>query len=188
MASIDKPCTVVNAFNFKRDVQDRIGHITALTIGESALSADITLKQPTDDADVSVVGVFSHLHWDGGKAEPMQITCNISVTNKNSIAAMLHTTMQSVTIQWTFNIFEYDREAKVYFRCFHSNDASISGLIQTQGAERVIYLADEPNSEVQKPENYQLTFGIVPEDQQQDIHIAVSNTQNFVKPWGIARS
>lgn len=186
MPAIDKPCSVFNAFNFKRDVEDRIGHLTTLKIGDKTLTADITLKQPTDEADKKCVGVISHLHWDGGIAEPVQITFQVSITNKNEVATLLHTAMKSVVIEWTFNIFEYDKEAKQYFLAFHTNETAIKGLIQTQGSERVLYLSDTPG-EVQKPENYQVVIGTIPEDEQQSIHMAVSVDKKFVKPWGVTR-
>jgi len=188
MPAIDKPCSVFNAFNFKRDVEDRVGHLLSLKIGETELTADITLKQPTDEAEAKVVGVISHFHWDGGTAEPMQMTFNVSVTNKNEIATMLHTTLKSVVIEWKFNIFEYDKEKKEFFLAFHTNDAAVKGLLQTQGSERVLYISDQPGSEVQKPENYPATIGAVPEDEQQDIHLAVAVGKQFVKPWGVTRS
>ena len=187
MPSIDKPCSVFNAFNFKRDVQDRIGHLVSLKIGDKDMTADISLKKPTDEAAEKCVGVISNLSWSGGLAEPINIAFQVSITNKNEIATLLHTTMKSTVIEWNFNIYEYDKEAKTYFLSFHCNSTAIKGLIETHGSERVFYLSDEPSSEVQKPENYQVVIGTVPEDQQQDIHMAVSNDKKFVKPWGVTR-
>jgi hypothetical protein len=57
-----------------------------------------------------------------------------------------------------------------------------------QGADRVLYLADRPGTEVQQPINYQVTIGIIPKDKQQEIHLAVSVDKKFVKPWGVTRS
>lgn len=185
--NIDKPCSVFNAFNFKRDVQERIGHLTTLKIGDTTLTADITLKQPTDEADTKVVGVISNLSWAGGYAEPIQISFNVSVTNKNAITTLVHNTMKSIVIEWTYNIFEYDKEAKTYYLAFHTNSAAVKGVIQTVGQDRVFYISDIESSEVQKPENYSATIGTVPEDTQQDIHMATSNTQKFVLPWGVTR-
>ena len=187
MPSIDKPCSVFNAFNFKRDVQDRVGHLTTLKIGDKVITADLSVKQPTDEAATKVVGVISNFHWDGGIAEPLQISFQVSLPNKNEVATLLHTSLKSIVIEWTFNIFEYDREAKTFFLAFHTNATAVKGLIQTQGSDRVFHLADEPGSEVQKPENYQVVIGVVPEDTEQALHMAVSNDKKFVKPWGVTR-
>lgn len=187
MPAINKDCSVFNGFNFKRDVQDKIGHATQLTIGEKTLTADLTVKEPIEEGDEKVVGVISSFSWDGGYAQPIQFSMQISITNKNEIASLLHTQMKSVAVTVNFNIYEYDPEAKAYYKSLHTNDADIKGLIQVEGDERILYLSDEPGMEVQQPINYQIVIGIVPEDEQQEIHLAVSQSMKFVKPWGVTR-
>ena len=58
MPAINKTCSVFNAFNFKRDVHETLGHITQLKIGETEFTADLTLVEPIDEGAVSAVEVF----------------------------------------------------------------------------------------------------------------------------------
>lgn len=187
MPAIDKQCSIFNAYNFKRDLQDKIGHVTYLKIGENELVKDQELKIPLDDSLLKVVGPIGNFHWEGGYAQPLLFTIQLSITNKNAVAALLHTTMQSVAVVIAFNIYDYDPIAKKFFRCLHSNDVNLNSIIYMQGRERQIYLQDEPSAEVTKPLNFQLTLGVIAEDTQQEIHLAVSLDRKFVKPWGVTR-
>lgn len=187
MPATDKPCSIFNAYNFKRDVQDLIGHVTYLKIGETELAKDQELKIPLDDSLLKVVGPISHFHWEGGYSQPLLFNLQLSITNKNNVAALLHTQMQSIAIAVAFNIYEYDPMDKKFFKCAHSNDANLTGIIYVQGSDRQLYLAEQPSTEVPKPLNFQLTLGVISEDTKQDIHLAVSVSQKFVKPWGVTR-
>jgi hypothetical protein len=187
MPTISKNCSVFNAFNFKRDRHESIGHVTALKIGETQYTADLTLDEPIEEADTKVVGAISNVTWEGGYAQPIQLTMQVSIDNKNLLATLIHTEMKSLKMEVTFTVYEYDRDAHCFYKSLHTNDAALACLMQVQSHERVIYLSDEPGMEVEQPLNYQLMLGIVPEEQQQEIHLAVSNTQKFVKPWGITR-
>jgi hypothetical protein len=185
--AINKSCSVGNAFKFDRTQQQNIGHVTSLKIGETELSADLKLKEPIEEGDVQVVGVLSNINWPGGDTDPLQFNMQLSVTNKNAIATLLHSTLKSVLLECTFTVYEYDPNAKKFFKCIHSNDAAVKGLFQLQGPQRVFHLSDQPGYEVQQPINYGLTLGMVPEDEEQEIHIAISDTDKFVKQWGTAR-
>lgn len=187
MPEIMKDCSVFNGFNFKRDVHESIGHITKLKVAAKALKADLTLKNPEDESDEKVVGVISSFNWGGGYAEPQSFNCQISITNKNEVATLLHTDMKSLEVEICYNVYEYDRDAKKFYRSIHTNDASVKGLIQVEGTERVIYLEDTPGMEVEQPLNFGFVLGMVPEDKQQEIHVAVATDKKFVKPWGVER-
>lgn len=194
MPAIHKDCSVFQAFNFRRDVHDKVGHVTELKIGEDEngdLAADLTLRDPIagdDTSEVKVVGVISSYHWEGGYAQPIQIAMQISRENKKKLATLLHTTMKSVKVTINYEVFEYDRDAEVFYKSVHTNDGTLNAILQVQGTERVIYLSDTPGTEVENPTNYQLVVGMVPDEEQQEIHIAVSDTAKFVKPWGVTRA
>lgn len=193
MPAIHKDCSVFQAFNFRRDVHDKIGHVTDLKIGEEDdgdLDADISLKDPIaggNDSEIKVVGAVSSFHWEGGYAQPVQIAFQISRTNKTKIASLLHNTMKSVKIKIAYEIYDYDRDAEVFYKAVHTNDTALEAIVQVQGTERILYLSDTPGTEVENPVNYQLVIGMVPDEAQQEIHIAVSDTAKFVKPWGVTK-
>lgn len=187
MPAIDKTCSVYNAFNFQRDRHEPLGHVISLKIGETEFNADFTLKEPMEEGDVGVVGVLSSFYWEGGYAQPQQFTFQISITNKNDMMTLLHTEMKSLNAEICYNIYEYDRQEGAFFNALHTNDAAVLSLIQVSGDERQIFASDEPGHEVEMPENYQVVLGLVPQDEQQEIHMAVDTSQKFVKPWGVTR-
>jgi hypothetical protein len=193
MPAIQKDCSVFQAFNFRRDVHDKVGHVTELKIGEDEngdMEADLTLRDPIagdDSSEVKVVGVISSFHWEGGYAQPVQISMQMSRENKKKLAVLLHTTMKSVKVVISYEIYEYDRDAEVFYKSVHTNDNTLNAILQVQGTERVLYLSDTPGTEVENPVNYQLVVGMVPDEEQQEIHIAVSDSAKFVKPWGVTR-
>lgn len=187
MPAIYKQCSIDNAFNFRRDVHERLGHVTSLKIGETEFEADFTLKEPMEEGDVGVVGVLSSFDWEGGYAQPQTFAFQVSITNKNEMMTLIHTEMKSLNVEICYNIYEYDKQEGAFFNSLHTNDAAILSLIHVVGEERQIFLEDEPSMEVPMPENYQVVLGVVPQDEQQDIQMAVDTNQKFVKPWGITR-
>ena len=185
MASISKPCNSYNGYNFKQDVQDRIGHLTGLKIGETTFDADQTVKNPVDVADVKVVLVMSDFFWEGGAAEPINISGQMSATNKQKMVQMLHGDMNQTELTFDFNVYEYDPVAKKFFKCVHSNDTDLKALINKQGTQLMVSVSDTADTQVVEPENYAFQFGAMPQREEQDVHLAVSETAKFVKKWGV---
>ncbi|MGD8989362.1 MAG: hypothetical protein PVH57_14445 [Syntrophobacterales bacterium] len=189
MAVVQKDCSIFNAFNFKKELQDRVGHITQLKIGGTKLKADFTkgVKEPEDEKEVSVVGVLSDYYWEGGFVEPMQFNFVVSVANKSAVAELLHTKMKSIAAEIAFNIYEYDPEKKQFYKCVHTSDKAVKANIKVEGGERMLFLDDEANPEVQQPLNYQVQLTLVPEDEQQDIQVAFSVSKKITLPWGVTQ-
>lgn len=189
MAHISKQCNVFNGFNFRRDLQDKIGHITKLKIADKQLDADFTegIIDPETEKDVKVVGIISGFDWPGGKAEPFSFSFQVSITNKNEIATLIHSEMKSIAVEVAFEIFEYDPDKKKFFKSVHTNDVALKALLSVHGGQRDLTLSDEPGYEVQQPLNYEMTMGVVPEDMSQEIHYAVATDKKFVLPWGVKR-
>lgn len=188
MASISKQCSIENTFNFKRDVQLPIGHITALKIGSKTFSADLEVKKPTDEAAEKIVGAISDFYWEGGFAESLDFVFDVSVTNKTDILSLLHTDMKSILVEITFTLYDYDPEEKAFFTCVHSNSTALKGLIKTEGDSRLFECTGDQDMVINQPQVYPVMLHIVPEDTQQDVHVAVATSKKFVKPWGITRS
>ena len=186
MPSVNKYCDIYNAFNFKRDLQEKLGHVTSLKIGEANPSADLTLKEPISEGDVKCVGAISSFDWNAGDADPLSFSCQVSITNKNNMASLIHTQMKSVAVEVDFAIYDYDPDAKAYYKAVWV-DSAIKGVLKVEGNERDLHLADEASTEVQQPLNYTLNFGIQPEDNEQQIHMAVSQKNKFVKQWGVTK-
>ena len=185
MADISKPCNAFNGYNFKQDLQDRIGHMTGLKIGETTIEADQTVKNPVDVADVKVVLVLSDYFWAGGAAEPMNFSGQMSAGNKQKLVQMLHGDMNQTEVLFDFNLYEYDPVSKKFFKAVHSNDTDLKALINKQGANLMISVADTASQEVVEPENYAFQLGAMPQREEQDVHLATSESAKFVKKWGV---
>jgi len=187
MPPVNKYCSVTNGFNFRRDVHEDIGHITTLKVSDKKFEADFELKEPLDEKEEKVVGVISGFDWEGGYAQPLAFNFQVSIDNKNAALMLLHTDMKKLDVEMTFNIYEYDKQSGSFFKSLHTNDKPLKGVISVAGEQREFHTEDEPNPEVQMPENYGVTLVYVPQDEQQEIHMAVSTDKKFVKPWGIQR-
>jgi hypothetical protein len=189
MASISKECNIAQAFNYQKDDQSSVGHITSLKIADKELKADLKLTDPEDiTKELDAVGAVTSAFWEGGFVEPLQLTFNVSVTNKNMLVVLLHSDMSSIAVLLEYVIWEYDPEKKQMFKCFHSNAAKLECLLQVSGNERQIYLSEEQGMEVEQPQNYQVVLSIVPEDKKQELHYAVSVSDKLVKQFGIDRA
>jgi hypothetical protein len=189
MAGNSYNCSVYQGFNFQKDSQDLVGHIVSVKVGTSDLSADLSVTDPTSAnmaTYVKVVGVVSSIYWNGGYADPLQFSCQVSTTNKNTLATLQHQSMSNTEVEVKFNIYDYDPDAKVYFKCFHSNDAVVKGLIMKSGGELQLSISMDQSMEIVNPKNYTFFLGVMPQPQSQDIMMAVSNTAKFAKKWGVA--
>ena len=102
MASHIISCSVSQGFNFAKDAQDAVGHITALKIGDKKLAADFAVTNPEDLSGdkKKVVGVVSSMFWNGGFAESIQFSCQVSNANKKDLAVLTNTELSNATVEF----------------------------------------------------------------------------------------
>jgi hypothetical protein len=180
-------CSVRQGFNFQKDSQDLVGYITYLKIGDSELTADFNVTDPTNVSNmVKVVGVVSGAFWNGGYADPLQFTSQISTDNKNAVANLTHKSLSNTDVEISFSIYDYDPKEKKYFACFHSNNNRLKGLVYKTGGELALRVDMDQSMEVVSPRNYSLSIGIMPQDIAQEIFLAISTNGKFVKKWGVS--
>lgn len=180
-------CSIEQGFNFKKDSNETVGFINTLKIADTDIPADLNVTNPENTAQsMKVVGVASSIYWNGGYADPVQFGAQVTTDNKNKLATLPHKTLSNAGVEFMFTIYDYDRVAKVYYKCFQTNGIKLKGLIFKQGGELVFKITDEASSEVPSPKNYALSLGVMPQNLAQEIHIAASKTNKWVKPWGVA--
>lgn len=187
MASNDYSCDVVQGFNFQKDAQTLVGHINSLTIGEKEMAVDLAVTNPEDLAGdkVKVVGVASALSWEGGYAEPIFFSCQVSNANKKELVILAHSDLSNTSIKFQFTIYDYDPDEKQYYKAFHSNETDMEGLVLKSGGDLSIRIDGDQSMEVVSPKNFTLDLGVMPEDKEQEIHFAVSVSDKLVKRWGV---
>lgn len=186
MPEFRKVCDVYQGYNFKKDKQTTVGFVTKLKLGDTDLTVDQKCKDPTNpDNELAVVAVLSDVLWETGVTDAVYFSGQVSVANKQSIQQLVYMTMVNVLVEFQFSIYEYDPLAKKYFLCFHSNKKDMKGLLEKRGDELNLTVADDASTQVQSPENYAFNTGIKPQPDAQALQVAVGDTKNFVKAWGL---
>ena len=185
MANLSYNCSLRQAFNFEKDAQYLVGHVVSITIGTTALKADTTLTLPTTYKTAAVVGVIRDWNWRGGYADPIEIAFNVSNENQKTIAVMTHTNLSNTVVVIEFNIYAFDQDAKVYYLCANVTKA-LNGLILKSGGELSLQVDSHNDPTVASPLNFPVYIGIMPHETAQTINFAVSNSDKFVKTWGVA--
>ncbi len=180
-------CNVDQGFNFYPDAQDYIGHIAALKVAGKEIKADLEVTNPEDITgdNVKVAGIMSGINWEGGIADPIDISCQVSITNKQELMILQHSDLSDTTVEFQFKVFEYDPIKKKYFPAFNTDDKDLKGLISKSGSELHLSIDQDQSTEVMNPLNFALSLGVMPKEEKQDIHMAVSVDGKFVKAWGI---
>ena len=188
MAELIFNCSIDQGFNFHPDAQDYVGHLTTLTIGDKEMAANLKVTDPTASTgdNIPVVGVISDIYWHGGFADGISFSAQVHTNNKKELAILQHSDLSNTQVKFSFNIYAYDQAAKVFYKAFHTNDTDLEGLVEKQGHDLNFNIEMDPSPEVANPLNYTLTLGVMPAEQAMEAHVAVSESDKFVKQWGVA--
>jgi hypothetical protein len=187
MPTFQKNCDLYQGYNFKKDVQTPVGFITALTVGDVTFKADQTVKDPmAPETDFPVVTVLSGGLWELGVTDALYFSGQISVYNKQQVKQLVYKDLSKVDVTCTFVIYEYDPIEKKYFKCLlPTDDATLNGLLEKNGGNLTIDVADDASTEVQSPENFAFQIGVKPQPSAQTITLATSFSVKIVKAWGV---
>jgi len=181
-------CSAYQGFYFQTDHQENVGHVTYMKLCSSTvLNNDLTVVNPISyPQSVQVAGVMRDIYWEGGVADPIQMSFLVSTANKQTVAILILGSMQNTEVEFDFNVYKYDPLAKTYFKAFYPvNNAHLLGLIQQSGESLNINIIKEPDTEINPPTVFLMTIGIMPQDISQQLLVGISSTQSEVKPWGI---
>ncbi|MFY0577276.1 hypothetical protein ACN28S_25810 [Cystobacter fuscus] len=188
MPQFARSLDVYQGFNFKKDKQTPVGYITSLKMGGITLAADqVTIKDPEQpDKTIAdkVVGVLNHYMWETGTTDAMYMSAQISTENKQTLAAALLGSWSNIEVEIKYVVYEYDPKLKKYYKS-NSVDAVLKGLLEKNGDELNLSVADDPSSEVQSPKNFTLQIGVKPQSLEQTVNLATASGKNLVKQWGI---
>jgi|SRR4051812_47919377 hypothetical protein len=186
MATFQKSCDIKQGFDFKKDIQTPVGFLTSVTIGGVALKADLTIKDPMTPAnDLPVVAVLSGAMWELGPTDTLYYTGQISVANKQVTQQLIYADLSKVDVVFAFSVYAYDPIQKAYFQCLLPTSNPLNGLVEKNGTDLNMSVADDFSSEVQSPENYAFQIGVKPQPSSQQVTVATSFSVKVVKPWGI---
>lgn len=168
------------------DKHTQVGHIEYLKIGDTVLDADLSVVNPISANQSDVVGILSSIYWEGGYADPILFSCQVSEASKTKIAAMEPKSLSNTEVELMFSVYAFDPQAKAYYKSFHSDSVKLKGLVSKSGGKIYMDIATEQSFEVPSPQNYSFNLGVMPQGTSQSIHIAVSITDKIEKKWGVA--
>ncbi|HEX8821099.1 MAG TPA: hypothetical protein VF794_14315 [Archangium sp.] len=189
MPQFSRSLDIYQGFNFKKDKQSPVGFVTKLTLGgELDLAADQgSIKDPVlpgQDMEESVVGVLSHYLWETGTTDAMYLSMQVSVKNKTTLSAKLLNDWTSMDVTFGYVIYEYDPVKKKYFKS-NWTEPELEGILEKNGDQLNLTVADDPSTEVQSPKNFTLQIGIKPQTKEQTVNMATGDGYNLTKIWGI---
>lgn len=185
MPAVNKKCDVSQGYNFNRDSQSAVGHLLKLKIAEKQFEADQKVKSPIDEADIQVVAVLDSWYWEGGAADPFSMSGMFSEENKAELGTLLHTDLRNTEVLISFTVYEYYGKTKKYYKSVHTNDTDMKTLIEKSGSgDLAIFIADQ-TTKISGLELYHFSISVAPQREEQDLHIATTDTAKLVKKWGI---
>jgi hypothetical protein len=190
MAELSYSCDVSQGFNFQGDFQKPVGHINTLSIAGNLLAEDLTIPDPENWSaeTTNVVGVVSDLYWEGGYADSVQFTCQVSNANKNTLAAFEHSAMSDILVEFSFTIYDFSPEDKKYYQCLHTGGQTLNGSVEKSKGVFSMDIDTEESVEVAAPRNFSFSLGVMPQDIAQEIHLAMSAGDKLVKRWGVGQA
>lgn len=186
-ADIKFTCDVEHGFNFQRDQQFTVGYITSLTIGPTTLRPDLSIKNPNNGNVVQAVAVLGQISWNGGAADPLKFTAQISTANKQAVALLVHQKLSNLQVQIAFKVFAYDPQAKKYFETFvPATDTPVKGTVVMSGTPAPFTVASNPDSTVKNPANFEIALQVAPAPVAQSFRYATADSMSVMKKWGVA--
>jgi hypothetical protein len=190
MAQFARSLDVYQGFNFKKDKQAPVGFISTMKLGELELKADqetvMDPENPTKALEGGAVGILSHYMWEMGTTDAIYMSAQVSVQNKQELSAKLLTDWTNMEVVFSYVIYEYDPKEKKYF--VSNRGKELKGILEKNGDDLNLTVADDPSNEVQSPKNFTLQVGIKPQTEEQTIEMATGHTKNLAKKWGITAS
>lgn len=186
MPNFNLSCSVDQGYNFRKDVSVPVGYLTALKIGTQQFAADTSCKDPLQPGNaLAVVAVLSAVSWGVGVTDTVYFAGQLSASHRQDVQMLAYLSLTNVEVEFKFQIFNYDPVAKLYYKCLYHGEDPMKGLLEKNGDDLNISVADDPSTEVQSPINYAFQIGIKPQPTAQTITVATANQKNVVKNWGL---
>ncbi len=186
MPEFRKQCDIFQGFDFKKDKQTVVAHITHLTIAGTVLPPDLTCKDPINpQRALQVVAVCSDVMWELGVTDAVYFSGQVSAANKQNILSLVYNTLANTAVVVQFTVYAYDQLSKAYFKTFDCSGTDLAGLLEKRGGDLNLTVSDDASTEVPSPENYSMNIGIKPQQLAQSLTVAMSSDRQVIKSWGL---
>jgi hypothetical protein len=185
MPTFSRACDVYQGYNYKKDQQTTVGFITKMKIGDTDLDANQEVSDLSNPkSTVKVVSVLSGFDWQTGVTDAVYFSGQIATSNKQKVALLALTDMVKVTVVFNMVVWEFDPIAEKYYKAA-SVDSDLNGILEKNGSDLNVAVANDPSTEVQSPLNFSFTIGIKPQPSAQKINLATGDQKSVVKAWGL---
>jgi hypothetical protein len=140
------------------------GVVTALTIGSLTLTPDLVSTDPTQSpvAPLNAVGILSSDAWAGSAGNPLELSFQMSSTNRQALLAYLQQPLPNTTVNFSFRSYSYDPLNKRWFQSFSpTNDASLDGSIVRSANQLQLFVGAQPSGGAGLPTTYTVQVQMV---------------------------
>jgi hypothetical protein len=153
---------VALGFNFQIARKVRVGYLNYLKIGDNVLKADIAAVDPTNPAtSMKVVGILSDLVWDGGYSDPVHLSGQVLVVNKQLLAMPILMDIPDQKVEFQFTVYDFDSTTKAYYKALYASN-TLYGVVQRSSGSQNLFVDRDPSTKVLSPENYAFWLGVSP--------------------------
>ncbi|HJP77043.1 MAG TPA: hypothetical protein VJ914_22425 [Pseudonocardiaceae bacterium] len=213
MASIPFSYECSTAAGFLPDpaTRQRVGYLTALTIGTTEYPKDLGVFAPAlaepaaftglgsvapaagneGLSQINVVGVLENFEWDGAAGHPVKLEFHVSQENATQLKASQQSTLTTANIKsLAWWIVDYDQETKVWYeQSFPVN--AVSGVVPgaKDNPALDVDLTGAPVKDGIDVLVYKVSISVAPAaNAQYTLRFANSSRANMSKSWGLVVS
>ena len=182
-----------DGFNFVASNDQTVGYLYKLGLDQGtgsavSLTPDLTLTEPLSTTKTPVVAVLSQVTWAGATSSPLKFTGYVSAANRNTIFALLHTTIASSSVSFGFGTFSWDPAVAQYFESFDNlnstTGSTLSGLIQSVTGNLQLSVSSTPAS-YGGLTVYQFSININPPATAEQLFYATGPATKVVEAFGM---
>lgn len=131
------------AFNWERDFQHMVGHVTKFVIGSTTFTADLTVVNPlvtSGTNTMTIVGAIERVHWSGKPGGELILEFMVSTATRRGMLMLIHqgsdsdgnvSDLSAATVTLGFVVYDFDPDAKTYYKAFHTGGTPITGTVKT---------------------------------------------------------
>lgn len=184
-SGMDLELDVRQGFNFASGRGTSFGYVDSLSLANEDLASDLTVTDPKH-GEKKVFCVLKKISWDAAYYDPVDFNCRISAENRERIMDMVIMDISAPTVKVEFTVHAFDHNAREYFKKFHTNGERLDCSLNRYGSDLALNLAKDPSTDVTSPQNYVLSFSLMPEPMQA-LHVGYDAMSTLVRQFGEQR-
>ncbi|WP_232662893.1 hypothetical protein [Pseudonocardia sp. TRM90224] len=201
MPEFRKSCDIGQTFNPTSQERNPVGVITRLTVGTTALVADISVTDPVqagalagrgDPAGgpaIPIVAALGDVSWGLGALQPVAFSGVLSVRNRQLVSSYLAARSGDLKVSIGWTVFDFDELEGSYYVCFSTAafataTSGIPAKLRTVNPAGVRLAVDgTPITDITSPELYPFTLEVGPATRG-TLYLATSVIDKVAKSWG----